>query len=259
MKPSSDTMRSRALRVSSAALVAILFVLAISSTAYCEEYVIDRFSPDSAIGVSTGWQRINFPSIPKRTTYSVERAGDNWFMKAVSVNSASAVYKAVDIDLKEFPILMWRWKILGTIDGGDARRKDGDDYAARVYIMFAFDSERSSLGERLRNKASMSLYGRATPSVALNYIWANRLDKGSAVANPFSEKTIMVAVESGPRGSGRWHEESRDVYEDFKNFFGYEPPRAVGVAVMTDSDNTGTSATAYYDDIVFKSERVPHE
>lgn len=31
--------------------------------------------------------------------------------------------------------------------------------------------------------------------------------------------------------------------------FGEEPPLAGGIAIMTDTDNTGESATAYYDDI----------
>jgi hypothetical protein len=42
------------------------------------------------------------------------------------------------------------------------------------------------------------------------------------------------------------------LYKDFRKTFGYEPPAISGVAIMTDSDNTGESAIAYDGDIVFR-------
>jgi hypothetical protein len=39
---------------------------------------------------------------------------------------------------------------------------------------------------------------------------------------------------------------------DYRAAFGEDPPPINGVAIMTDTDNTGESATAYYGDIVFK-------
>jgi len=50
----------------------------------------------------------------------------------------------------------------------------------------------------------------------------------------------------------QWGNEERNVYEDYKKAFGEEPPMISGIAIMTDTDNTGESATAYYGDIVFK-------
>jgi len=40
--------------------------------------------------------------------------------------------------------------------------------------------------------------------------------------------------------------------EDYKQAFGKEPPMISGIAIMTDTDNTGESATAYYGDILLK-------
>ncbi|HBO83813.1 MAG TPA: hypothetical protein DD641_02285 [Deltaproteobacteria bacterium] len=45
----------------------------------------------------------------------------------------------------------------------------------------------------------------------------------------------------------------REIYEDYKKLFGKEPTRIIGIAIMTDTDNTGGSAVAYYDDIVLVS------
>ena len=61
----------------------------------------------------------------------------------------------------------------------------------------------------------------------------------------------MIVVESGPSRIGQWREETRNLYEDFRRAFGEEPPLVNGVAIMTDSDNTGESAVAYYGDISF--------
>jgi hypothetical protein len=61
----------------------------------------------------------------------------------------------------------------------------------------------------------------------------------------------MVVVRSGPQSVGTWVEEERNVYDDYKQAFGEEPPMIKGVAIMTDTDDTKESATAYYGDIVF--------
>ena len=63
----------------------------------------------------------------------------------------------------------------------------------------------------------------------------------------------MIVVESGPAKRNTWFTEERNVYEDYKRPFGGEPPMISGVAIMTDTDNTGESAEAYYGDIVFKT------
>ena len=45
-------------------------------------------------------------------------------------------------------------------------------------------------------------------------------------------------------------------YEDYKTAFKQEPPSISGIAIMTDSDNTGESATAFYGDIIFKNSKI---
>ncbi len=62
----------------------------------------------------------------------------------------------------------------------------------------------------------------------------------------------MIVVESGDSRLDRWVSVERNIYKDYLQAFGEEPPMISGVAIMTDTDNTGESATAYYGDIVFK-------
>lgn len=63
---------------------------------------------------------------------------------------------------------------------------------------------------------------------------------------------MMIVVESGKNHLNTWVNEERDVYENYRNAFNDEPPMISGVAIMTDTDNTGESATAYYGDILFR-------
>jgi hypothetical protein len=72
------------------------------------------------------------------------------------------------------------------------------------------------------------------------------------VPNPYTDRIMMIVVESGADKRNQWVSEERNVSEDYKRAFGEEPPMISGVAIMTDTDNTRESATAYYGDIFFK-------
>jgi hypothetical protein len=65
---------------------------------------------------------------------------------------------------------------------------------------------------------------------------------------------MMVVVESGREHLNIWVTERRNVYADYRKAFKDEPPMISGVAIVTDTDNTGESATAFYGDILFKKE-----
>ncbi|MFZ5774953.1 MAG: DUF3047 domain-containing protein [Thermodesulfobacteriota bacterium] len=161
-----------------------------------------------------------------QTHYTVEREGSQFHIRAESAGTASGLFHKIDYDPKEQPILRWRWKIARPLAKGDERSKAGDDYAARLYVVFP-----SPLFWKTR---------------ALNYIWANRLPKDGMVANAYTANAMMIAVESGPAQAGQWLSEERNVHEDYKRAFGEEPPQVGAIAIMTDTDNTGETATAWY-------------
>ena len=93
------------------------------------------------------------------------------------------------------------------------------------------------------------MFGESLPGNALNYIWANTLPKGEFVANPYTDKTVMVAVNSGQQQVGEWVTVERDIVADYRKAFGEAPPPLAVIAIMSDSDNTGEQATAWYGDI----------
>jgi hypothetical protein len=198
------------------------------------------------------WKPLTFPKITRHTAYTLIREGDSVIVKAVSEASSSGLTRDITIDPKEYPIVQWRWKIGNLLKASDVTRKEGDDYPARLYITFAYDSGRVSLFEKAKYEAARLLYGQYPPLSALNYIWDSKAAKGAIVPNPHTDRAMMIVVESGAADVNRWITEERNVYDDYKAAFGEGPPLISGVAIMTDTDNTGESATAFYGDIVFK-------
>lgn len=204
-----------------------LLILADVCSAAERSIVLDDYTE----GLSPRWEEKSFFG---RTRYSVTREDGIRCILAESRASASALIYKTEYDPKGYPFLHWRWKVEQVLQKGDERAKAGDDYGARVYVVFP-----SFLFWKTR---------------ALNYIWANRLSKGEGIPNPFTANAMMIAVRSGPGETGRWIEEKRNIFEDFRRFFGEDPPKVGAIAVMTDTDNTGESARAWYGPIAISAD-----
>lgn len=201
--------------------------------------------------VPSGWKPLTFRKIPRHTQYRVVREGDTTVVQAISEAAASGLIHEVKIDLKEYPILKWRWKASNVIRKSDVRSKAGDDYAARIYITFEYDPDKVGFGKKAKYMMGRLLFGDI-PIAAINYIWEGKTPPGTIVDNAYTDFVKMIVVESGAERVGHWMDEERNIYEDYKRAFGKEPPWVNGIAIMTDTDNTGESATAYYGDISFK-------
>lgn len=205
-----------------AMLLALLLVVAGTAAAAT---AVARFS----VGDLNGWEEQTFRG-KKKTVYGFVQDGGRSVLKAESRGSASGLVRKMEFDPRELPVLRWSWKITATLKKGDESTKTGDDYAARVYVVFP-----GTFFWQTR---------------AINYIWANRLPKGTSAPNAFAPKNVkMVAVESGDGNAGKWLAEERNLRDDYLRLFGEEPPTAGAVALMTDSDNTGEAAIAWYGDI----------
>ncbi|OGQ06877.1 MAG: hypothetical protein A2026_06870 [Deltaproteobacteria bacterium RBG_19FT_COMBO_46_12] len=202
--------------------------------------------------IPSNWKPLTFKKIERHTTYSLVKDGESIILKAVSETSASALTREIKIDPKQYPILRWRWKVENILEKGDVRKKQGDDYPARVYITFEYDPSQLGLIEKAKFEAVRLVYGQYPPIFAINYIWESKSPIGTIVPNPYADRVMMIVVQSGKTKLNQWIDEERNIYEDFKKAFGREPFMISGVAIMTDTDNTGERAIAYYGDILFK-------
>jgi len=218
-----------------------------------DRIAVGNFSKASlGMELPEGWKPLYFQNIEKRTQYSLVKDGDAVVVKAVSEASASGLVREMKIDPKEFPILQWRWKVGNILKKGNVKTKEGDDYPARIYITFEYDPKKLNFFEKTKYNTYRILYGQYPPLRAINYIWESTAPKGTAVPNPYASRVLMIVVESGPEKISQWVSEERNIFEDYRKAFGEDPPLISGVAIMTDTDNTGESATAYYGDISFR-------
>ena len=209
--------------------------------------------PDSN-GHPMEWTPISFGDVDRKTRYQLVQQpiwGDTTtVVRAVSNGGAAGLGHEVQLDSRQHPILTWQWKVNRVLRTGNAREKDGDDYPARIYVTFDYDKSNFGLLDRAKYEALQVLGHDQIPTRALNYIWANRVDKGTILENPFTDWVQMIAVESGSTKVGVWSTERRNIRADYRRAFDEEPPPINGIAIMTDTDNTGESATAHYGDIV---------
>lgn len=179
----------------------------------------------SSSGLS-GWSEKSFQGT---TDYRIVEEEGRKVLFARSDNSASGLIFDTSFDPQEFPVLSWRWKVSDTIRKGDSRSKSGDDYAARVYVVFP--------------------HWFFPKTKTLNYIWANQLPKNSSQLSVYTSNDMMIAVESGSAKAGEWVTVQRNLLDDYRQAFGEEPTKVGAIAIMTDTDNTGETAEAWYGDI----------
>ena len=214
---------------------------------------VGPFSAMAPDGEVTGWEPLTFEKIKSHTRYRLvaEHPGTT-ILRADSHASASGLVKKVTLSPDSAPWLTWRWKISNILEKGNVKEKSGDDYAARIYITFAENPDDLSFFERAKIAAIKLFYGQAPPSAALAYVWGNQSAVGSIHPNPYTSRVQMIVVESGPAHVNQWRSARRNIVEDFRLAFGTDPPPITAIAVMTDTDNTRESATAWYGDISLK-------
>ena len=212
------------------------------------DYVVASFSNMRPGGAVNGWSEMRLGDA-ERSQYTLVQDGGVTVVRARANGSASGLARAFELDPNRFPVLTWRWRAENVLHRGDIRRKDGDDYPARVYVTFDYDPSDLSFGDRIKYRALKALGYGDVPLRALSYVWANKPGETEVVPNAFTDWVQMVPVESGAANVGTWRAERRDVVRDYRAAFGEDPPAISGVAIMTDADNTGGVATAYFGDI----------
>ena len=204
---------------------AVLLTVAIPAGAVDEKLMIGRFSA----GDRQDWQTKSFKG---ETRYSIDDRSGQRALFADSQGTASGLYREIRVDLNRTPWLNWSWRVDKVLNGVDERSKAGDDYPARVYVVVS---------------------GGATfwKTRSLVYVWSSNQPVGTTWNNVFTANARVMALRSGTKDAGRWVSEKRDIRADFRQLFGEDIEAIDAVALMTDTDNSGQSATAWYGDIYF--------
>ncbi len=148
-------------------------------------------------------------------------------LQASSRGTASGLLLAKKIDLRRTPVLNWSWKVAAIMEGLDERQKTGDDYPARVYVVV---------------RGGLAFWRTR----ALSYVWSNSQTAGTFWSSPFTANAVLIAAQGGRRQLGEVIEEKHNIRQDWQRAFAEDITAIDAIAIMTDSDNSGQSASALY-------------
>ncbi len=213
---------------------------------------VGRF-PAGATGLPEPWRVQQLDERIAPTQYALKTWDGVDAVEAVAERSMALLGRPLEVDLEATPHLCWLWRVDAPLATADMRTKAGDDYAARVYVSFRVAPEALGFGTRAKLALARSIYGEQVPDAALNYVWDNRQQVGTLMPNAYTDRTRMLVLRSGAEHAGGWVVERRDVAEDFKRAFGDLPAQLSGIAMASDTDNTGERARAGFAEFRFVS------
>lgn len=147
--------------------------------------------------------------------------------------------------------LSWTWRVDAFAEGTDLHRRDGDDNAVKVCVLFELPMARVPFVERQLLRLARVASGQPLPAATVCYVWDAHLDPGSVLPSPFTRRLRYLVLRSG--GVPAWRSERRDVAADFLRLFGDESdevPPIAGIAVGADADNTHGHSIAHVADLV---------
>ncbi|MBI4638729.1 MAG: DUF3047 domain-containing protein [Candidatus Rokubacteria bacterium] len=148
------------------------------------------------------------------------------FLRAVVRGSGIQAAKQREWDLDAYPVLAWLWRVNEFPQGADERDSATNDSAVAVYLLVP--------------------YSRISGPKAVKYVWSEKVPAGTRLASNVGLTQARV-LRSGPAKKGEWVEERVNVRDDYKKYHETDDtPKPAGIAVLTDSDDTKSSAQGDY-------------
>ncbi len=223
----------RAMRIS---VFIIIFLFGIGGVARGENGIlmVDRFLEGlNSEGIPPGWKLEKTPGPSSKIL--IEKDKEDRFLCLHSVSDGFGVRKAMSFEIRKNPYLSWWWKASQLPKGGDIRKRETDDQAGQIYVIFPrFPS--------LANSRSMG------------YIWDTLAPVGQAGTSTAYSKMKYVVLQSGAGKLNQWTFETRNVYEDYKKYFQEEPPPVGAVLLYINSQHTQSSAECCFAEIFFSTQ-----
>jgi len=168
--------------------------------------------------------------------YEVRSEDGNHYLHAATSSSDMMVVKKISVDIVQYPFVTWRWRVHELPANGDESVKQYCDVPASV----SFVTNRTKLLPK-----------------SIKYTWSSTLPVGTVTESPFAfwpARTDIIVIDSGTDKQGQWVTVKRNILKDYKQLYGktkVKSKKLTAIAIMSDSDNTGTAAIADYDEIVF--------
>lgn len=201
--------------------------------------------PVRAASVRPSWTHYPLPG-KSPTRFHYELADGREAIVATARSAASMLRRPLRVEPGDLGSVRFSWKVPELIADADLARRDRADSPVRVILAFEGDRSRLSDRERATGELVRTLTGEEMPYATLMYVWCNQRAPGSVIRSSRSDRIRKLVVESGERNLNRWLDYERDIRADYRLAFGEDPGALVGIAIMTDSDNTDSTARAWY-------------
>ena len=209
-------------------VLAIFFSLLLPGKADNHRLIIDYFTKGvDEKGIPLDWELHEKEGIP---IIKLEKEEDAYVLHLISEKSSFGLTKKIIIDIKEYPYINFRWKVIELPKDGDFRKKETDDQAAQVYIAF----------------------GTFSPTAKIvGYLWENKVPQLTSGVSSAWSKIRIIVLQSGAEKTGQWIHEKRNIYNDYKALFEKEPTNAKLISLYINSQHTKSRAESYFGDIFF--------
>lgn len=195
--------------------------------------------------LAAGWEHLSLPG-KQAAQFKRVRLDEREAVAVTAKSAASMLRRKIRVEPQQLGRLRFSWKVPQLIAQGDLAVREKADSPVRIILAFDGDRSRMSARDHMLSELAHGLTGEPMPYATLMYVWCNKREPGSVIRNPRTDRIRKLVLESGPGKLNQWLEYERDVRADFRRVFGEEPGALLGVAIMTDSDNTRSNARAWY-------------
>ena len=203
------------------------------------------FTEIESVHWAQSWRHQGLPG-KRPTDYTLSHIDGREAMSARSNAAASLLRQKVHIEPAQLDKLSFSWKVPELIARADLASRDVADSPVRIILAFEGDRDKFSLKNKLLSDLAHALTGEPMPYATLMYVWCNTRAPGSVITSPRTDRIRKMVIESGAGNLNQWLAYERNIRADFEKAFGEQPGALVGIAIMTDTDNTRGSTQAWY-------------
>lgn len=211
---------------------------------------LPKFSAEKPhAGMPDGWHFYRIAPYKTNTLYRLENDQGRTVLAANSKTSASGLAVKLRPRSAQNLWLQWEWKAIGVIPQADNADSQHDDAPLRILVAFDGNKSKLPLKEKLTFEMASLISGQEMPYATVMYIWSGKNAVNTVLNNAHTSRVKMIVVDSGSESLGEWRKHERDLVADYKLAYGEAPGNVIGIALLTDTDNTKSEARALYGDI----------
>ena len=206
----------------------IIFYLIFFNLALSEQINVFEFTKEE-------FKDLKIRKVKKKTTYTLGSNSNGNYIKAEAKGVASGLGKKIKINLNKTPFINITWKVEKDLKGIDEKVKKSHDYAARVFVV---------------KKTGLT----ALSNKAINYVFSSNHSVNEYWKSPYTKSSIDYVLSTTKSNLNEWVTVKANVKKHFKELHNLDVKKLDGVALMTDTDQTGIKAISYYQNIYFSSQ-----